>query len=190
VDIATAREGDPCPITGEPLQMLRGIEVGNIFQLGTKYSESMGCHFLDENGKRRPLVMGCYGIGIGRAMAAVIEQSHDKYGPIWPLAIAPFQVHICALNPKKEGVGEIAESIYRALEDSGIETLLDDRGEKAGFAFNDADLIGVPFRIIVSPKTVAEDQVELKTRDGSCKTFIPLDKVVTTLQERIAAELS
>ena len=187
VDIATAREGDPCPVTGEPLQMKRGIEVGNIFQLGTKYSEAMGCSFLNENGKRVPVIMGCYGIGIGRAMAAVIEQSHDKFGPIWPLSIAPYHVHICALNPKKENVGAIAEEIYERLQAAGIEVLLDDRGEKAGWAFNDADLIGIPLRIIVSPKTVAEDLVEFKARDGSDKKLIPIADVVDFIATRVAA---
>jgi prolyl-tRNA synthetase len=187
IDIATAREGDPCPVTGEPLQMKRGIEVGNIFQLGTKYSESMGCYFLDEQGKRKPIIMGCYGIGIGRAMAAVIEQSHDKYGPIWPLSIAPYQVHICALNPKKENVGTVAEELYDKLGAAGIEVLLDDRGEKAGFAFNDADLIGIPLRLIISPKTVAENQVEFKTRDGSEKCLLKLDAVVDFIVERVQA---
>jgi prolyl-tRNA synthetase len=184
-DIATVRDGDPCPVTGEPLQMLKGIEVGNIFQLGTKYTKSMNCTYLDENGKSHPMVMGCYGIGVGRTMASVIEQSHDKYGPIWPAAIAPFQVHLCALNPKKDGVMEAAEKLYRELQDLKIDVLYDDRGEKAGFMFNDADLIGVPLRLIISPKTLAENQVEFKTRDGSCKEMLDLDQVVAFIQDRL-----
>jgi prolyl-tRNA synthetase len=184
-DIATVRDGDPCPLTGEPLQMLKGIEVGNIFQLGTKYTKSMNCTYLDENGKSHPMIMGCYGIGVGRTMASVIEQSHDKYGPIWPAAIAPFQVHLCALNPKKDGVMEAAEKLYRELQDLKIEVLYDDRGEKAGFMFNDADLIGVPLRLIISPKTLAENQVEFKTRDGSCKEMLDLDQVISFIQDRL-----
>jgi prolyl-tRNA synthetase len=164
VDIATVREGDPCPETGLPLQMKRGIEVGNIFQLGTKYSEAMNCTFLDENGKAKPVIMGCYGIGVGRSMASVIEQEHDEYGPVWPVTIAPFHVQICALNPKKENVREVSENLYREMRGLGIEVLYDDRGEKAGFMFSDADLTGVPFRIVVSPKTVKENQVEFKRR--------------------------
>ena len=190
VDIATVREGDPCPVTGEPLQMTRGIEVGNIFQLGTKYTESMNCTFLDANGKARPMIMGCYGIGVGRTMAAVIEQSHDEYGPIWPLSIAPYSVHICALNPKKEGVRETAERLYTELRRQGIEVLYDDRGEKAGFMFNDADLIGVPLRLIVSPKTVAQGKVEFKTRGGSDRELLDRDEVVAVISSRIEEELA
>jgi prolyl-tRNA synthetase len=163
-DIATVREGDPCPLTGEPLLLKRGIEVGNIFQLGTKYSEVMNCCFLDQNGKSHPMIMGCYGIGIGRSMAAVCEQSFDNWGPIWPVSIAPYQVHICSLNPKKDGVGEAADKLYEEIQAEGLEVLYDDRGEKAGFMFNDADLIGIPFRLIVSPKTLPEGKVEFKRR--------------------------
>jgi prolyl-tRNA synthetase len=185
-DIALAREGDPCPVTGEPLRMVRGIEVGNIFKLGTKYSAAMGAQFLDRNGKSHPMIMGCYGIGIGRTMAAVIEQSHDKYGPIWPLSIAPYHVHIVALNPNKEGVGEVCDGLYTELGDLGIEVLYDDRGEKAGVAFNDADLIGVPIRLIVSPKTAPNGEVEVKTRDGQASEVVPRDRVVARVRELMA----
>ncbi len=185
VDIATVREGDPCPVTGEPLRMLRGIEVGNIFQLGNKYSDAMNCTFLDQNGKARTMVMGCYGIGVGRTMAAVVEQCHDKYGPVWPKSIAPYQVHICALNPKKAGVSETAESLYAELQGKGVEVIYDDRGEKAGFMFNDADLIGVPLRLIVSPKTVAENCVEFKTRDGSRRELVSRDTVVEFILDQL-----
>lgn len=177
VDIAAAREGDPCPVTGQPLTMTRGIEVGNIFQLGTKYSDSMGCSFLDPSGKSRSMIMGCYGIGVGRSMAAVIEQSHDQYGPIWPRAIAPYEVHICALNLSEEPVRATAERLYSELQADGIEVLFDDRNEKAGSAFNDADLIGVPYRLIVSPKTLALGAVELKARDGSLNEKVAIGEV-------------
>lgn len=185
-DIALARAGDPGPLTGEPLLEKRGIEVGNIFQLGTKYSAAMNCSFLDRNGKSHPMIMGCYGIGIGRSMAAVIEQSNDRFGPIWPFAIAPYQVHICALNYNKEAVHELAERLYAELCDAGVETLLDDRNEKAGFAFNDADLIGIPFRLILSPKNIDAGEVEFKTRDGACKERIPIDRIVAVVREKIA----
>ena len=163
-DIACVREGDPCPLTGQPLQFLRGIEVGNIFQLGTKYSDTMHCDYLDRDGKSHPMVMGCYGIGVGRAMAAVIEQSCDEYGPIWPMSIAPWQVELCAINPEKEGVGEACERLYAELQAAGIEVLYDDRGEKAGSMFSDADLLGIPLRLVVSPRTLAEKQAEFKVR--------------------------
>lgn len=188
VDIATAREGDPCPATGAPLVMKRGIEVGNIFKLGTKYTESMKGFCLDKNGKQRPMTMGCYGIGVGRAMAAIIEQSHDKYGPIWPLSIAPWQVHLCALNLNKNGVREAAEKIYREVRDAGIEIIYDDRNEKAGSAFNDADLMGIPLRLIVSPKNLGRHQVEFKKRDGTDTRMIPMENVVAFLQDQIKKE--
>ncbi|MBO5762424.1 MAG: proline--tRNA ligase [Lentisphaeria bacterium] len=163
-DIATVRAGDPCPVTGEPLVMSRGIEVGNIFQLGTKYSKPMHCEFLDQNGKSHPMIMGCYGIGVGRAMAAVIEQNFDDYGPVWPISIAPWQVQICSLDPKKPGIKETADALYDALRKAGIGVLYDDRGEKAGFMFSDADLLGIPFRLVVSPKALADGEVEFRTR--------------------------
>lgn len=187
VDIATAREGDPCPITGEPLEIKRGIEVGNIFQLGTKYSDAMACNFLNEQGKARPMIMGCYGIGVGRAAAAVMEQSHDKYGPVWPITIAPFEVHIVGLNTNKEPVRNACEALYKDLLAAGIEVLYDDRNKKAGFTFSDADLIGAPLRLVVSPKTIADDEVEFKRRDGSVKERWTLasavEKMVQAVQE-------
>ena len=187
-DIAAVRPGDPCPVTGRPLLMKRGIEVGNIFKLGTKYSEAMNCRFLDKDGKSRPMIMGCYGIGVGRSMAAVLEQAHDNNGPIWPMSIAPYQVHIVALNPTRAGVAEQAERLYDELRDAGCEVLLDDRGEKAGAAFKDADLIGCPIRLVLSPKTVDAATVELKMRDGSRHEQIPRERIVETVREIISAE--
>ena len=189
-DIATVRAGDPCPLTGEPLVMERGIEVGNIFQLGTKYSEAMNCAYLDENGKSQIMIMGCYGIGVGRSMASVIEQSYDNWGPIWPITIAPYHVQFCALNRNKEGVAEAADKLYEELLAEKIEVLYDDRGEKAGFTFNDADLIGIPFRVIMSPKTLAEGKVELKRRGERDALMVDLDQVVPELQKIIVEEFN
>ena len=163
-DIATVREGDPCPVTGQPLRMERGIEVGNIFQLGTKYSAPMKCEYLDKDGKSHPMIMGCYGIGIGRTMAALVEDSHDDYGPIWPMSVAPYQVEICAITPDKENVMEVAETLYKELEKRGVEVLFDDRGEKAGSMFSDADLLGIPLRAVVSPKSIAAGAMEFRFR--------------------------
>lgn len=188
-DIRMVRDGDPCPLTGFPLIEKRGIEVGNIFQLGTKYSKSMGVLFLDRNGKSHPIIMGCYGIGTGRTVASVIEQNHDDYGPIWPITIAPWQVQLCALNPDKENVGEISEQLYRDLDAAGIEVLFDDRGEKAGFMFNDADLIGIPFRILVSPKSLPEGNIEFKRRGQKDPEFWPLSEVVTRMKTLIESEM-
>ncbi len=138
----------------------------------------MECNFLDQNGKAKPMIMGCYGIGVGRAMASVIEQSHDDYGPIWPLEIAPYQVHICALNFNDEAVKSTAENLYKELTNKGFEVLFDDRNEKAGSAFSDADLIGIPYRIIVSPKTLAENVVEFKSRDKKINERIAVDQII------------
>jgi prolyl-tRNA synthetase len=187
-DIATVRAGDPCPVTGEPLLEKRGIEVGNIFQLGTKYTDSMNCTVLDQNGKAKSLIMGCYGIGVGRTMASVIEQNNDEYGPIWPITIAPFQVQLCALNPNKEDVAEVSDRIYADLTAAGIEVLYDDRGEKAGFMFNDADLLGIPLRLVISPKTVCDGQVEFKRRGVREGDLLKIDNIVETMQQLIADE--
>ncbi len=185
-DIVSVREGDPCPLTGTPLRMARGIEVGNIFQLGTKYSAAMGGAFLDEHGKSRPYVMGCYGIGVGRAMASVIEQAHDDRGPIWPMSIAPFEVHLVALNYNKAPVRELADQIYEELRAAGVDVLLDDRNKGAGFAFADADLLGVPFRAVVSSRAVSAGEAELKRRDGSLDERVPLEGVVARVTALVA----
>jgi prolyl-tRNA synthetase len=187
-DIATVREGDICPLTGQPLKLERGIEVGNIFQLGTKYSEAMNCRYLDENGKSQIPVMGCYGIGVGRTMASVIEQSHDEWGPIWPITIAPYQVQLCAINPKNAAVGDVSEQLYAAMKQAGVEVLYDDRGEKAGFMFNDADLIGIPLRLVVSAKNVENGQIEFKRRGAKDVELWPLDQVIDKIKSVIAEE--
>lgn len=189
-DIATVRAGDPCPRTGEPLEMLRGIEVGNIFQLGTKYSASMNCNYLDRNGKSAPMVMGCYGIGVGRAMASVVEYSHDDYGPVWPMSISPWQVQICALNPNKPGVTEAAESIAEELEKLGVEVLYDDRGEKAGFMFSDADLLGIPLRVVISPKTLEAGQVEFKLRGSGDVQLLDVANAAAAVAAKVKEDLA
>ncbi len=188
-DIATVREGDPCPLTGQPLLLKRGIEVGNIFKLGTKYSAAMNCTYIGQDGKTNPMIMGCYGIGVGRTMASVIEQASDDFGPIWPISIAPYQVQICALSPNDQNVGEISEKLYNELTARGIEALYDDRGEKAGFMFNDADLIGIPFRLITSPKNLPNGMVEFKVRGVKESTLIPLDKVVDFICDKVKNEM-
>ncbi|OQA88850.1 MAG: Proline--tRNA ligase [Lentisphaerae bacterium ADurb.Bin242] len=188
-DIATVREGDPCPVTGQPLLMKRGIEVGNIFQLGTKYSGPMMCNYLDKDGKSHPMIMGCYGIGVGRTMASVVEDSHDDYGPVWPMSITPYQVHLCALNPDKGGVGEAAEKLYDELRALGVEVLFDDRGEKAGFMFSDADLIGIPFRAIVSPKSLEQGKVEFKLRTSRDAELFPAAEAAGILADKVREEL-
>jgi len=188
-DIATVREGDPAPGSGEPLEMLRGIEVGNIFQLGTKYSEAMNCAYLDQNGKSHPMIMGCYGIGVGRAMASVIEYSHDDYGPIWPMSIAPYQVELCAVDPQKPGVGAAAEKLAAELEAKGLEVLYDDRGEKAGSMFSDADLLGIPLRLVLSPKTLADGEVEFRTRACRDSRRLKTDAAAEFIAEQVTAQL-
>jgi prolyl-tRNA synthetase len=164
VDIRIAVERDPCPRCISPLEIRRGIEVGHIFKLGTKYSESMRTTFLDENGKERPIIMGCYGIGIGRTAAAAIEQNHDGNGIIWPKPIAPFGCEIVPVNVKDEETLKTAEALYASLGGKGIDVLLDDRDERAGVKFKDADLIGIPVRVTVSSRTLNEGSVEVKER--------------------------
>lgn len=163
-DLRMVKEGDPCPHCGAPLKMTRGIEAGQVFTLGTKYSQAMGATFLDENGKEQPLVMGCYGIGVGRTMAAAIEQNNDDQGIIWPRAIAPFEVVVVAVNAKKEEQLTYAEGIYEECRKAGLDVLLDDRKERAGVKFKDCDLIGYPVRVTIGPKAVEEDVIEVKVR--------------------------
>src|SRR3954451_15713706 len=162
-DFTTVFAGDPCPRCATPLEIYRGIEVGHIFKLGTKYSDSMHCTFLDEKGERQSMIMGCYGLGIGRTVAAAVEQSHDDDGIIWPMPLAPFQVVVTQLG-KEESVRATAEDVYRRLAEAGIEVILDDRDERPGVKFKDADLIGFPLRIAVGAKSLANGLIEWSTR--------------------------
>ena len=164
-DIRLVEEGDACPVCENGhLHIGRGIEAGQIFALGTKYSEAMGATFLDETGKAQPMQMGCYGIGIGRTMAAAIEQNHDEHGIIWPRAIAPYEVVVVAVNAKDDAQLAYAEEVYEELRAAGIDVLLDDRRERAGVKFNDCDLIGYPVRIAIGPKTIDSGSIEVKVR--------------------------
>ena len=182
-DFRNVQEGDKCPKCGQPLEIMRGVEVGHIFKLGTKYSESMGATFLDQNGKSQPIIMGCYGIGVERTVAAVIEQHHDENGIIWPLALAPYHVVVVPVNVKKEEHLENAEKIYNELQAAGVEVLLDDRNERAGFKFKDSDLLGIPMRITVG-KDIVDGKVEFKLRKEADKEIISVDEVL----DRVKAE--
>ena len=163
-DIRMVQEGDPCPHCSAPLKMTRGIEVGQIFTLGKKYSEALHATFLDEDGKEKPFEMGCYGIGVGRTMAAAIEQNNDADGIIWTRAIAPFEVVVVPVNAKDDKQLALAEEIYNELQSAGVDVLLDDRKERAGVKFKDCDLIGYPLRVTISPKTLDSGNVEIKIR--------------------------
>ncbi|MBR4903673.1 MAG: proline--tRNA ligase [Selenomonadaceae bacterium] len=163
-DIRMVQEGDPCPHCGEPLKMTRGIEVGQVFTLGKKYSETLNAKFLDEDGLEKFFEMGCYGIGVGRTMAAAIEQNNDKDGIIWNKAIAPFEVVVVPVNAKDDKQLNLAEEIYNELKTAGVDVLLDDRKERAGVKFKDCDLIGYPLRVTISPKTLDSGNVEIKIR--------------------------
>ena len=168
-DLRNARAGDPSPRKDGVLKTAKGIEVGHVFMLGTKYSVAMNASFLDPNGKECPAVMGCYGIGIGRTAAAAIEQNHDEKGIVWPFPIAPFHVHLISLG-QSAGVSEAVSTLYTALAASGLEVLWDDRDERAGVKFNDADLIGAPYQVIIGDKGLAEGLLEVKTRKTGVKT--------------------
>ena len=189
-DVALAREGDSCPNCGAPLRADRGIEVGHIFKLGTSLSDKLSAVFLDENGTSRPAVMGCYGIGLGRLLAAVIEHSHDEKGIIWPMALAPYHVHICTLNPDKDGVSSCGERLYQELKAAGIEVLYDDRMASPGVKFNDADLIGVPLRVTVSPRTLASGSVEVKQRSAKESGLVPADGAAASITAMVRDALA
>jgi prolyl-tRNA synthetase len=173
-DLRLVREADQCPRCYKPLQLARGIEVGHVFKLGVKYSKAMKAVFLDKNGKEQTMVMGCYGIGIGRTAAAGIEQNHDEHGIIWPMPIAPFEVIILPINTKDERLAAAAEGLYQSLSERGLEVIIDDRDERAGVKFADADLIGVPLRITIGPKRLAEGNVEIRERKSGKESVVPL----------------
>ncbi|HVE73095.1 MAG TPA: proline--tRNA ligase [Thermoanaerobaculia bacterium] len=185
-DFTTALAGDLCVRCGTALEIYRGIEVGHIFKLGTKYSESMHCEFLDESGKRVPMIMGCYGLGIGRTVAAAIEQSHDDDGIIWPMPIAPFEVVVTIIG-KEESVVSAATDIYEKLFAAGVDVLLDDRDERPGVKFKDADLIGFPLRIAVGAKSLAAGNVEWSWRKDRAKQLAPPEEALNTVIEGVRA---
>jgi prolyl-tRNA synthetase len=181
-DFAKTFQGATCPKCGKPsITISNGIEIGNIFQLGTKYTEPMGMLYTDADGNQQHPIMGCYGIGVGRLAASVCEASHDDYGPIWPLSIAPWQVHICAIRSDNPEVAAAANSLYEELQARGIEVLFDDRVVSAGVMFSDADLLGIPIRATISPKTNARGVVEVSTRNKSLKEDVPAETAVDFL---------
>jgi len=184
-DIRIAKDGDGCLRCSGTLHLSRGIEVGHVFKLGTKYSEAMGATFLDEDGKSKPMIMGCYGIGVGRTAAAAIEQNHDQNGICWPLPIAPFSVLVLPLNVKSEEVKRAAEKIYEELNLEGIDTLLDDRNERAGLKFKDADLIGIPLRVVIGDKGLKDGIVEIKQRKSGEVTKVSLASATESILQMI-----
>ena len=193
-DIATIEENMICPKCGKPtINISRGIEVGNIFQLGTKYSVPMKLEYTDETGARKPAIMGSYGIGVGRLAAAVCEAKHDEYGPIWPITIAPWQVHICLLRADDVECKKIADDIYQTLQDKNIEVIYDDREDvRPGEMFSDADLLGVPIRVVVSPRNLKENKIEITTRDKSVKEMVDVDSAidfVSDLKDKLFKEI-
>jgi prolyl-tRNA synthetase len=164
------------------------VEVGNIFKLGTRYSDSLGCTFLDKDGQQKPVIMGSYGIGVGRLLACVAEEYHDEHGLIWPVTVAPYQVHLVLLRGKNTPqTEETASKLYADLQVAGLEVLYDDRDESPGVKFNDADLIGLPIRLTVSERALSQGGVEVKLRSKAEKGIIPLDEVVSRLRSELSA---
>lgn len=177
-DIREAKAGDKCVRCGGTFTSARGTEVGQVFKLGTKYSKALKANFLDENGKEQPIVMGCYGIGVSRTMAAIIEQHHDEDGICWPISVAPFHVIIVPVSYKDEEQRAAAEKLYEELNAAGIEAILDDRNERPGVKFKDADLIGYPYRITIGPKQLQDGNAELFIRSSKTKVVVPLSEIV------------
>lgn len=195
-DIAVAEENSLCPECGQEMIIQRGVEVGNIFKLGTRYTEAMGAKFLDAEGKSKPVVMGSYGIGSGRLMASVVEEHHDEYGLIWPISVAPYTVHLIVLPKKVKKQEEnkagdldpvaVAEQLYQEFLSSGVEILFDDRKESPGVKFNDADLIGIPIRLTVSGRALKAGGIEVKRRDQKEKNIIPTEEIHKHINAMIA----
>lgn len=192
-DIAKVKEGGVCPCCGKAsLSIKRGIEVGNIFQLGTKYTKSMNMQYIDSQGETHYPIMGCYGIGVGRLAASICEAKHDEYGPIWPITIAPWEVHLCCIRPDDENAKKTADEIYEQLKQKNVEVIYDDReGVRAGEMFADADLTGVPIRVVISPRNLKENKVEISTRDKSVKEMVDLNEgldFILNLKEKLYKE--
>lgn len=186
MDLAKVTEGGICPVCGKKaIKLSRGIEVGNIFRLGTKYTKAMGMQYTDEAGNLQYPIMGCYGIGVGRLAASVCEAHHDDFGPIWPKSIAPWQVHLCCVRSDDEGSKACADKLYEQLQADGVEVIYDDRNVSAGVMFSDADLLGIPLRVIVSPRNLKEGVVELAARDKSFREKVPLEQALSAVKARV-----
>jgi prolyl-tRNA synthetase len=185
------KEGGICPKCGKPaITISRGIEVGNIFQLGTKYTKSMGMQYLDNEGNLQYPIMGCYGIGVGRLAASVCEAHHDEYGPIWPMSIAPWHVQVCCLRADDEECKGVSDSLYQQMLDERMEVIYDDRNIRPGAMFADADLLGVPVRVVVSPKTCEKGVVEVSFRDKSFKGEFAIAEAAEKIKEIVQTELA
>jgi len=187
LDIAKAQPGHGCPKCGSDLDSMRGIEVGHIFKLGTLFSEKQGALFLDQKGEQKPIIMGCYGIGIGRILAAAVEQNHDDRGVIWTSPIAPYQVYLCGLGMDNPEVAGLAEKLYTDLKAEGIEIIFDDRPESPGVKFNDADLLGIPLRMVISSRTLKAQSVEMKWRNEKDSQLLPLEGIAEKIRELLTA---
>jgi len=185
-DFRQAQANDPCARCGKPLKIRKGIEVGHIFKLGTKYSEALQATFLDQAGKEKPIIMGCYGIGVGRTVAAAIEQHHDKDGIIIPFPLAPYQVLILPVNINDAKIRATAFKIYNELNKSGIEVLLDDRDERPGIKFKDADLIGIPLRVTIGQRTLEEGKVELRFRHSQKVELLGIENITGYLNNHLS----
>jgi prolyl-tRNA synthetase len=184
-DIARARDGDGCLKCAGKLQSMSGIEIGHVFKLGTFLSNALGANFIDEKGDSKPIIMGCYGIGLGRLLAAVVEHYHDDKGIIWPLSVAPYQVYLCPLYREGANVAGVAEKLYEEMKSAGLEVLFDDREESPGVKFNDADLLGIPLRVTVSPRSLEKDSVEVKWRAEKESVLVAVADAVSGVKELI-----
>ncbi|MFH1861480.1 MAG: proline--tRNA ligase [bacterium] len=181
-DLRMVKEGEACTVCQSTLRVVNAIEIGHIFKLGTKYSAAMGAHILDADGREKPIFMGSYGIGIGRILACAIELGHDDQGIIWPPSLAPFDVILIGLNMKDTGVSQACETLYQELQTAGFEVIFDDRDERSGFKFNDADLLGIPLQVIISPKTLREECAEVKLRSSNQRSLVKLNELLTFLR--------
>jgi prolyl-tRNA synthetase len=188
LELREVKPGEACPLCEAPLRVAKTVEVGHIFKLGTRYSETLGASVLDESGKAVPVIMGCYGIGIGRCMAAIVERNHDEKGIVWPVNVAPFELVIAVLNPKDVATSEAGERLYEELSKAGIDVILDDRDERPGVKFTDAELIGIPWRLTVGPKGLASGKVELARRKDGRKRDLDVDKAAEAVIETILEE--
>ena len=184
-DLVTVLAGDPCPRCGKPLSAARGIEVSQVFQLGTKYSEAMGATFMDEDGKEKPLIMGCYGVGVSRTLAAIVEQHNDENGIIWPVSVAPYEVSVIPLDPKKEDCAKATDRLVQELLDAGLDVVVDDRDERPGFKFADNDLMGFPYQIVIGKRGLKNGTFELKDRATGEREDISIDEAAAIVAARV-----